>query len=119
MRSFALDSGNNLILQSDGQLQVVDEGAEVVQHVRSRLLFYRGEAPLDTTQGVPYLQQIFGKPVDLPLAESILKTEILQTPGIAELIDFGLQYDSETRRLAVDFEASTTFGTVVGATINV
>lgn len=119
MISLALDSSNNLILGANGQLTTVDEGAEVVQHVRSRLLFYRGESPIDTTQGVPYFEQIFVKPTNLPLAESLLKTEILQTSGVAALTDFGLQYDSNSRELTVTFASETTFGTVVGATINV
>lgn len=119
MISLALNSSNNLILDANGQLTTVNDGAEVVQHVRSRLLFYRGESPVDITQGVPYFEQIFVKPTNLPLAESLLKTEILQTPGVAQLIDFGLEYDSNSRELTITFEAETTFNTVIGATINV
>ena len=51
----ALDSNNDLVVQP-GKLKTVEEGAEVVQHVRSRLLFYLGEWFLDIHAGVPYFK---------------------------------------------------------------
>jgi len=119
MESYALDSENNIFLDTNGSIKRVSDGAETVQHVRSRLLFYLGESPLDTSQGVPYFEEIFVKPVDLPQAESLLKTIIIQTPGVQELIDFGLEFDSSTRNLSVTWEAISTFGDVIGATVNV
>ena len=118
MISWALDANNNLIRDVNGQFKTVDRGAEVVQHVRSRLLFYLGEAPLNTALGVDYKGAVLVKAANLPRIESILKTEILRSPGVAVLLDFGLDYNSNTRRLSVSFEAQTTFGSVEGATLN-
>lgn len=108
----ALDSNNDLIVEK-GQFKLVKDGAEVVQHVRSRLLFYLAEWFLDVTAGTPWFQQIFIKPVNLANVESILKTRILSTPGVQELVNFSLDYDNITRRLTVDFEAVTTFGEII------
>lgn len=112
MNSYALDSNNELLLDGTRIARVVD-GAQVVQAVRSRLLFYLGEWLLDTTAGVPYTQQIFVKPANLPRVESLLKTEILQTDGVAELISFSLVFDRTTRQVSVQFRARTTFDTII------
>lgn len=118
MLSRALDA-NNDIFPRQGAIALVSDGAEVVQHVRSRLLFYMEECAWDQTAGVPYFQRIFVKPADLAQTESLLKTEIIKTPGVATLIDFAMKFDSGTRKLTVTWKAETTYGTVVGATINI
>lgn len=120
MQSYALDSQNNMFLDPvTKQIARVSDGAEVTQHVRSRLLFYRGESPLDTTQGVDYFGSIFTKPADLPLTEGLLKTEILLTPGMGELTEFGIEFNSADRKLSVSWQGFSTFGTVEGSTVNV
>lgn len=108
----ALDSNNDLIIEK-GQLKVVSDGAEVVQHVRTRLLFYLEEWFLDLQAGTPYFQQIFTKPVNLANVESILKSRILNTPGVDRLLEFSMDYEGESvRKLNVSFSAETTFGVI-------
>lgn len=117
----ALDSNNDLIVEN-GSFQLVNDAAETVQHVRSRLLFYLEEWFLDTQAGTPYFQQIFIKPANLANAESILKSRILNTPEVLRLIEFSLDYEGPTtRKLNVAFSAETTYGVIDNAkvTINV
>ncbi len=121
MISRALDSNNDLIVES-GQLKLVTDGAEVVQHVRSRLLFYMEEWFLDINAGVPYLQEIFTKPANIANIESIFKTTILNTPEVSKLLQFSMNYDGESERLlTVFFSAETIFGSIDNekVTINV
>lgn len=113
----ALDENNDIFLRRS-QIATVKDGAELVQHVRSRLLFYLGECAWATDQGVPYFQRIFVKPMNLPETESIFKAEILNTTNVQRLTDFQMTYNSANRRLAVVFEAETTYGVVTGATLN-
>ena len=106
----ALDSNNDLIVRF-GSLLTVADGAEVVQHVRSRLLFYLAEWFLDIDAGVPYFQEIFTKPANLANIESIFKSKILRTPGVKRLTDFSMTYEGgSSRTLSVSFSAETTFG---------
>lgn len=108
----ALDSNNDLVIES-GRLKLVREGSEVVQHVRTRLQFYLEEWFLDTLAGTPYLQQIFTKPVNLANIESILKTRILETPGVQRLLEFSMDYEGgSSRKLSVFFSAETIYGVV-------
>lgn len=116
-----LDSNNDLII-NEGRLKIVEEGAEVVQHVRSRLQFYLEEWFLDLNSGTPYFQQIFTKPVNLANIESIFKTRILNTPGVNILTSFALNYEGASiRKLTVSFSAETIYGTIDNeqVTINV
>lgn len=113
----ALDA-NNDIFMSRRRIAVVSDGAEVVQHVRSRLLFYLGECSWATNVGVPYFQRIFVKPMNLPQTEAILKSVILKSSNVLKLLDFSMQYTSSNRQLGVAYQAETTYGVIVGATLN-
>jgi len=117
----ALDKNNDLIV-SKGQLKLVEDGAEVVQHVRTRLQFYLEEWFLDLKAGTPYFQQIFVKPVNLANVESIFKTRILNTPEVEKLIEFSMEYEGgSSRKLTVSFSAETIYGVINNeqVTINV
>lgn len=113
MISRSLNTGNDLYLLN-GRIAVIQDGEEVLQHVRTRLLTYQAEWFLDTTAGVPYLQRILIKPANLSATESLIKSEILQTPGVDSLSTFGLEFNKTTRTLNINFTAQTTFGDVSG-----
>ena len=72
MISLGLNSDNDIFVKN-GNFVFVDDAAEVLQNVRSRLLFYMGEWFLDNTLGVPYFQEILTKPANLSNVESIIK----------------------------------------------
>lgn len=117
----ALDSNNDLIVES-GQLKLIRDGAEVIQHVRTRLQFYLEEWFLDLQAGTPYFQQIFTKPANLANIESIFKSRILNTPEVERLTEFYMDYEGgSVRKLTVSFSAETTYGTINNeeVTINV
>ena len=88
------------------------------QKVKSRLLLLAGEWFLDTSAGVPYLQQIMIKPADLPLAESLIKAAILGTDGVAELVGFATTYDAGTRKLSVTASVRTTYDDISNIKVN-
>ena len=113
MISRSLNSSNDLYLL-EGRIAVIQDGEEVLQHVRTRLLTYQAEWFLDTTAGIPYLQSILIKPANLSATESIIKSEILQTPGVEGLSSFGLEFNKTTRTLSINFTAQTTYGNVSG-----
>lgn len=117
----ALDSNNDLLVRN-GELALVKDGAETVQSVRSRLLFYLNEWFLDEFAGVPYFQEVFTKPANLANIESILKAKIVATDGVERLTKFAMDYEgNSTRRLTVAFSAITTYGEINNSevTINV
>jgi hypothetical protein len=117
----ALDSNNDLMVEN-GSLRLVEEAAETVQHVRSRLLFYLEEWFLDLGAGTPWFQQILKKPVNLANVEAIIKNRILNTAGVQRLTAFTMDYEGASiRTLSVAFSAETVYGSIDSekVTINV
>lgn len=105
-----LDENNDIVLRNGSFATVVD-ARQVAQHVRTRLLLYLGEWFLDSRAGTPWFQEVFVKPVNLSSVESIIKQRILNTPELARIIEFALDFpDPTTRLLQVRFTAETEFG---------
>lgn len=92
---------NDLYLAADGNLAIVGNALAVGQHVRQRLKTFEREWFLDTTAGVPWLDQILGKSYDPALAESVVKAEILETDGVTEITSFSVSFDRSTRGLII------------------
>lgn len=90
----------DLYLEADGSLAVVRDAEAVGQHVRQRLMTYLGEWFLDRDAGVPWVRDILGHQYDPVLAESVLKTEILNTDGVIEITSFSVRFDNSTRGLS-------------------
>lgn len=90
---------NDLFLRQNGELAIVRNAEAVGQHVRQRLKTFEGEWFLDTTAGVPWLDQVLGRQYDPALAEAIIKAEILDTDGVTEITSFSVRFDRQTRKL--------------------
>lgn len=89
----------DLALTADGNLDMVTNAEAVGQHVSQRLQTFEGEWFLDTTAGVPWLDRIMGRKIDLPLAESVMKAETMDTDGVTGIEGFDLRFDRKPRRL--------------------
>ncbi|MCD1645239.1 hypothetical protein [Aurantimonas coralicida] len=95
------DAPHDLYLDGDGNLVMVTDARAVGQHVRQRLMTYEKEWFLDTTAGVPWLDEIMGKRENLALAEGLMKAEILDTDGVTGISDFSPRYLRSHRELNV------------------
>ena len=102
---------NDLFLDANNNLAIVRGAAAVAQHVRQRLMTFKGEWFLDTIAGVPWLDQLLGKQYDPALAEAVVKAEILNTDGVVEITSFSVGFDRNVRRLAIsEITVLTTYG---------
>lgn len=95
---------NDLVIE-DGDLVLTSGEEAVEQRVRQYLSTFLGEWFLDTRVGVPWFQQIMIKNFDPVVVDSILKTTILNVPGIEELSYFDIDIDSSTREMTLSFKA--------------
>lgn len=86
-----LDDAGNLVMVRDTQA--------VGQHIRQRLMTYEGEWFLDSASGVTWLTDILGFQYDPVIAESLIKTEILETDGVADIDSFSVRFNRELRQL--------------------
>lgn len=73
--------------------------------IRHNLLTFLGECFNDTRIGMPYKQRILVNSPDLLSIRSIFYQAIMETPGVANLLDLSLDFDKINRTLAVSFTA--------------
>lgn len=96
------EDGSGLLI-TNGDL-VLTQGADAVkQHITQRLKMFTGEWFLNLSEGVPYFQNILIKNPNPDVVDGLLKSTILATPGVDELLSFDLDYDAALRKLTVDF----------------
>ena len=99
-----------LLDHATGDLDFVDGdlvlSSDVRQATTIRLLTFLGEWFLDTTRGLPYLTDIFGKPLRPELVRSLYRNEIVNTPGVDEVLVITLDFDTTTRKLDVSWTAT-------------
>lgn len=94
-------------------LQLVSDIDGVVQALKIRLAFIFQEWYLDGSQGVRYYDYMQQKNPDIGLLDSVIKTVILETPDVLELLKYSSTYSAATRRLDVSFEVNTVYGTAL------
>lgn len=87
-------------------------GQESLQLIRNILSMGQGEEDLDVSLGMPYLQQILGKGVQIETVEAIVEEQILAVPGVLDLFNLVVTLNAATRKLAVTFTAQTNNGPV-------
>lgn len=92
-----------------GNLDFFQDTAEgVAQNVKTRLALWRGTWFIDTDEGTPWLQEILGKH---EAVDVVLKSRILETPGVISLQSFESILNPDTRSLSVTAIINTRFGT--------
>lgn len=86
---------------TDGELTFVRGAEAITQDIQMRLRTWLGETPYDQAAGVPYLQVIFQRGVELDAIQFILENRILDTPGVEQVTSLDLDLDARTRVLTV------------------
>ena len=113
MSDLALGTDGDLTLTDGGDLFLTTGQESIVQHLTQRLQTFLEEWFLDSRIGVPYLQHILKKNYDPIIIDTVLKSEIINTPGILELTSFDLDIDASTRLMTLTFEAKSTEGPII------
>ena len=104
MNDLEINSIGDLLIE-DYDLQIIDGLDQTIQELIIRLKFFLGEWFLDIEAGIPYYQDFFIKAPNQIRIESVLKNEILDTPGIIELTSFETEFEDINRKYFVRFGA--------------
>lgn len=72
----------DLTIDNDGNIAVADDPYSLAQDAASAIKLFLGELWFDTTQGVPYFQQLFGKPPNISLIKAKFATAAETVPGV-------------------------------------
>ena len=117
MTALKLDpSSHDLVLGDESAFAEVSGIDEIAQRVKIRLLFIRGEWPLNTELGTPYFDEelqrgLISKGVEPAAVAFIFREVIEQTPGVVRVVEGPeLSLDVATRALSVSFRAETDAG---------
>lgn len=86
-----------------------DTPMAVAQAVETRLMLFRGEWFLDTTEGTPWMMEILGKNTQTTY-DAAIRQRILGTPGVTELLGYSSDLDTEARRVAIAATINTVYG---------
>ncbi|MCW7544919.1 hypothetical protein N7I30_14015 [Aurantimonas litoralis] len=95
------DGIHDLALTPEGDLEFVYDAEAIGQHARQRVMTFQGEWFLDTTCGVPWLDQIMGRQFDPALSESVIKKELIETDGVTAIEAFSISFNRRLRGLNV------------------
>lgn len=112
MKDIALDPTTGDLLLEHFDLKLVDGRDQIAQNLAIRLRFILGEWFLDINAGVPYYDDFFIKAPNQIRIESLLKEEILDTPGIDQILSFTSNFDAQKRIYSVTFSVSTIQGEI-------
>lgn len=85
-------------------------GDAVAQAVSVALSWWRGEWFLDTSRGVPYLDEVFATGVSEASVEAILKREALKVDGVKRVIECTVTIDRSRRFGGAELVIETTGG---------
>jgi hypothetical protein len=84
MRTLLLDQTTwDLVIDASGDIAVASDPYSVAQDAASAMRTFLGEVYYDTTQGVPYWQQILGQGPPLSLVKAKLVAAALTVPDTA------------------------------------
>lgn len=111
MSDLLLNSDDDLDFSSGG-LQLTTGITKTIQNARIRLRFFKDSWFLDPTQGIPYIQSIFKKGTSLSTIEIIFRDALRQIPEVVNIDALAVEYNENTRALAVTFTLQTTDGPV-------
>lgn len=112
MKNLKLSEERHDLVIENYNLVIVEGIDRVRQHLRTRLWFFKGEWFLDTTYGVDYYGSILIKNPNLSTVASIIKSTILDTPNVNQLLEYEQDFNIVTRELNVSFKVDTTFGII-------
>lgn len=100
-----LGADGDLALDAAGTLVQLDGSEAIAQQCATRLRFGLGEYFGDLRQGIPYFEEILIKGGSLPRAREIVRRALLTVPGVVDVPQVTLDFDSATRELTITWQA--------------
>lgn len=80
--TWLLSWDGDVCLDASGNIAIAGAPYSIAQDVAAQLSTFLGECWYDTTQGVPYWQEIFGKRPPASLIVSLLEAQALLVPDV-------------------------------------
>lgn len=101
------------IALTDGRLTLLAGPFEKAQKILNRLRLFRGEWFLDTRIGVPYFTVVLIKNPDLDIVKRLFRRVVLSVPGVVDLLEIQVAWDTKARKMAYSFRAIDDAGNLI------
>jgi hypothetical protein len=119
MDTLLLDvSAWDLVLDADGNIAVASNPYSLAQDAASVIRTYLGEVYFDTTVGIPYLTQVFGRVPSLTLLKAELEAAAETVPEVTKATVFLTSTEGRVVSGQVQITSAAT-GTTSSATFTV
>lgn len=96
----------------NGDFIMADGATRIAQQILITLKFWLGEWFLDTSEGIPYFEEILVKNPNLAHVRQIFTEKISEIEGVNSIDLLELDYDAKSRTLAVEYEIGTDYGLI-------
>jgi hypothetical protein len=104
----------DLTADAFGNIALASEPYALAQDAASAIRTFEGECYYDTTQGLPYWQQILGKMPPLSLVRQKMVDAALSVPGVVSARVFFSGFDDGTRQLSGQVQVTNAAGELAG-----
>lgn len=106
-----LDANGDYTFGGDQVAFLIDSPEAVGQAIGTRLRLNQGEWFLDNTDGTDWKTGVLGK-YTRATRDVILRSRILGTPFVTQLVNYSSSFDGNTRQFLVNATVETQFGQV-------
>jgi len=106
----------DFLIDSNGNIAISEDPYSLAQDIASAIKLFQGELYYDTTQGIPYFEDILGQVPSAALIAASMEAAALTVPTVINAKLTELNYDPNTRQLIGSLEATTDAG--VTLTVN-
>lgn len=83
---------------------------EIAQTIATRLKLFKGEYFRDITDGTPWFQSILGKGGTFAQRDAYIKNRVIQTEGVAQLVQYDADFDQNSRAYPINMQVLTDYG---------
>lgn len=119
MSDLLIGGETNDLVVTMGDLSLCTGSSAIAQDVLQQLQVFLGEWFLNTSLGLPWLQQILVKQPNIDVIDGLIQNAILAVDGIDQLITYNYTFDSPSRTLSITFQATTYNGQTVNLSTTV
>lgn len=109
MRYRKLDAEGDMVFGNGGQDYHLNTPEAVAQACLTRLRQWQGEWFADTSDGTPWLTDVLGERTQA-IYETVIRSRILLTPGVKQLVSFSTTLDVNRRSVSIDATLETIYG---------
>ena len=107
---------HDLVFNNSSVTVTTKQKQSVAQLLKIKLFTFLGEWFLDTDNGVPYYQKIFGKVRSKEAIDAIFRAKIVEEPDVVEITEFESTLSAD-RTYSLKFRVRTTLDQVTDSIV--